>query len=399
MILLVDCNNFFVSCEQLFNPKLKGLAVCVLSNNDGCIVARSNEAKDMGVPMGMPYFMAKKKFKNITYLSGNLSKYGAISKRIMTRLKTYTPAVETYSIDEAFLDTKGVERLHKMTPYELGNKIRHEIKENIGIEVSIGVSDTKTLAKIASEIAKYNTRKKIKTEFEGVFQINKDNSDKILSSTPIEEVWGIGKNLHKFFRKHNITNAKMLIEQKEDFIQRNLGKKGVELFYELKGISKYPVIDYYEAPKSISRTSSFSEFTTNCDYIKNELNKHLHKICIRLRHHNLSAGSMSVMLRTKDFIVTAEKVNFITPKNSEFELYKTMHKMFELLYKENIIYRSSGIIVSKLSKTEDIQLNLFEDEKAKKKQKLSNAWDKIEQKFGYGAITIGIKKQAEKKLI
>lgn len=391
-ILLIDCNNFFVSCEQLLNPQLKGKAVCVLSNNDGCIVARSNEAKDLGIPMGLPYFMAKKKFKNVIYLSGNISKYSEISRRVMELLSTFSPSIEVYSIDEAFLDISGCQKLYKMSSIEIADKIRKEIKEKIGIEVSIGVSATKTLAKIASEIAKNNTRKKIETRYNGVYEINEKNIDNILSNTPIEEVWGVGKNLHKFFRKHNISNAKNFIEINNGFIQRNLGKKGIDLKNELKGIISYPVVDYYVPPKSISKSSSFKEFTQDKDFIKNELNNHLHKVCIKLRQHNLSCGIMYVMLRYKDFRVVKEKIVFNAPKNSEFELYKTMHEMFDKMYQKNIIYRSSGVCVSKLTNTEDVQLILFEDETIKKKRKLSDAWDKIEQKFGYGAINIGIKK-------
>ena len=392
-ILLIDCNNFFASCEELFNPSLKGKAICVLSNNDGCIVARSNAAKNLGVPMGMPYFMAKKKFKNVIYLSGNLKKYSEISKRIMKKLYDFTPSVEQYSIDEAFLDIKGCLNCHKKTPFELAVQIRKEIKEEIGIDVSIGVSKTKTLSKIASEIAKSQIRKNLQTETLGVYEINENNLDKILENTPIQEVWGIGSNLHKFFRKHNIINAKMFVKLDDSFIQRNLGKKGLELKMELIGIKAYPVIDYYVAPKSISRSSSFSEFTTDKAYIINELNGHLHRVCIKLRNHNLRAGVLSVMLRTKDFRVDSEKFVFDTPKDSEFELYETMHRLFNFLYKKGVIYRSSGVTVSKLTDKEDIQLILFESDADKKKKKLSNAWDKIEQKFGYGAISVGIKKK------
>ena len=390
-ILLVDCNNFFVSCEELFNPSLKGKAVCVLSNNDGCIVSRSNKAKDSGIPMGMPYFMAKRKFKNAIYISGNLSKYSEISKRIMQKLHDYTPVVEIYSIDEAFLDVEGTQKLHKMTPVQIADKIRKDIKEQIGIEVSIGVSKTKTLSKIASEIAKNNTRKNIKTDYEGVFEIDDNNIEKILSSMPVEEIWGVGKNLQKFFRKHNILSAKDYINSDDGFIQRNLGKKGLELKEELKGTIKYPVSQIEEPPKSISRSASFKEFTTDKDYIKNSLNYHLHKICIKLRKYDLSADSMEVMLRTKDFKVTKEKISFETPKMSEFELYKKMHELFEFIYKENVIYRSSGVSVFRLTPAQNVQLMLFESEAAKKKRKLSDAWDKIEQKFGYGALNIGIK--------
>lgn len=390
-ILLVDCNNFFVSCEILFNPELKGKPVCVLSNNDGCIVARSNEAKDLGVSMGMPYFIAKRKFKKVIYLSGNIPEYIKVSRKIMEKLSTYTPSVEKYSIDEAFLDITGTQKLYKMNPVQIADKIRREIKEEINIEVSIGVSKTKTLSKIASEIAKNNTRRHIKSEYEGVYEINDLNMDEILTNTKIEEVWGIGRNLHKFFRKHNILNAKQYSCLNEDFIQRNLGKKGLELKDELNGIIAYPVIDYYVAPKSISKSSSFREFTNDKEFIKNELNVHLHKVCIKLRSHNLSAGVLEVMLRRKDFGRVKEKFVFETPKNSEFELYKKMHELFEGLYKEGVIYRSSGVCLSKLSDTKDCQMSLFEDESSKKKRKLAHAWDKIEQKFGYGIVSVGVK--------
>ncbi len=395
MILLVDCNNFFVSCEELFNPNLKGKPVCVLSNNDGCIVARSNAAKDLGIQMGLPYFMAKKKFKNVIYLSGNISKYSEISKRIMKKLSDYTPSLETYSIDEAFLDMRGTKKLYKMDYSQIADKIRKEIKNEIGIEVSIGVAKTKTLAKIASEIAKNNTRKNLPSKYVGVYEINEFNLDKILFNTPIEEVWGVGKNLHRFFRKHNISNAKEYSICGYDFLKRNLGKRGLELKDELNGISVYPVIDYYTPPKSISKSSSFKEFTSDKDFIINELNNHLHRVCLKLRHHNLSTSSMSIMLRYKDFRCDHKKVQFKTPKNSEFELYKEMHNLFELIYKEGIVYRSSGVCVTKLSNTQDVQLMLFESDEVKKQRKLSFAWDKIEQKFGYGILSIGMKKKDE----
>lgn len=392
-ILLIDCDNFFASCEQVLNPELAGKPVCVLSNNDGCVVARSNEAKNLGVPMGIPYFMAVKKFKKVIFVSGRRREYSKISKNVMKILSDFTPSVEQYSIDEAFLDIKGCEKLFKMTPVEIAAEIRKRIKEEIGINVSIGVSKTKTLSKIASEIAKKKVRLNIKDKYEGVFEINKSNKDEILINTPIEDIWGIGRNLHKFFRKHNIKNAYEYSNLDNDFLQRNLGKRGLDLKEELNEIVKYPVIDYYVPPKSVSRTSSFKEFTTSKDFILNELNNHLHEVCIQLRKHKLAASTISVMLRTKDFRVIGDKFNFETPKISEFELYKKMHEIFKILYKNEVLYRSSGVTVSKLCPVEEFQLGLFEDIEAKKKRKLSDAWDKIEQKFGYGAISIGIKKE------
>ncbi len=389
-IFLVDCNNFFVSCEQVLNPDLKGKAVCVLSNNDACVVARSNEAKDLGILMGVPYFIAKRKYKNVVWISGDLSKYKTMSDKIMKKLSSYTPSVEIYSIDEAFLDMTGTRRLYKMTFEEIGEKIRKEIREETGIEVSIGISPTKTLSKIASEIAKNQTRKHIESAYPGVFEITKENIDKILSQTPIEEVWGVGKNLHKFFRKHNISNAKIYSCQEDDFIQRNLGKRGLELKRELRGASVYPFIDYYTPPKSISKSSTFKEFTNDKDFIINELNNHIHKICKKLRSHKLQAGMMIIWLREKNFKSVKEKIIFDVPKTSEFELYEQMHSAFERIFSDKKIYRSSGACLYMLTQTDKTaQLSIFEDEGAKKKRRLSDAWDKIEQKFGYGAVKIG----------
>ena len=204
-IVLVDCNNFFVSCEELFDPSLKGKPVCVLSNNDGCVVARSNPAKDLGITMGMPYFIAKQKYKNAIYLSGNHARYREISKRIMQKLYDFSPNVEIYSIDEAFIDITGCERTHKTTYLGIAQKIRSSIKDETGIDVSIGLSSSKTLAKLASEIAKSKIRKK--TDMSGVFEINVENMGDILRETSINEIWGIGRNLDKTLRRHNIRSA------------------------------------------------------------------------------------------------------------------------------------------------------------------------------------------------
>ena len=180
-IALVDCNNFFVSCEQLMNPALKNKAVCVLSNNDGCIIARSKEAKEMGIPMGYPLFKAKREFKNVIYISRNFSLYHDISKRVITKLMSYTPDIEQYSIDEAFLDLTGLKKLYRCSYEEIIYKIKTEIEEEIGVPVSIGLAPSKTLAKLACEKAK-----KDKT-LNGLCRIKIKDIDEILKKTYIEE--------------------------------------------------------------------------------------------------------------------------------------------------------------------------------------------------------------------
>ncbi len=389
-IVLVDCNNFFVSCEELFDPSLKGRPVCVLGNNDGCVIARSNPAKDLGVAMGMPYFIAKKKFKDVIYLSGNHSKYREISRKIMQKLYDFSPTVEKYSIDEAFIDITGCERAHKASYFEIAQKIRFSIKDEIGIDVSIGLSSSKTLAKLASEIAKSNLRKK--TDISGVFEINVQNMGEILRTTSINEIWGIGRNLDKTLRRHNIRSALDFINLPEDFLKRNLGKNGLDMQKELSGVSMNPVSAEEEAPKSISKTASFRHFVDDKSVIKNALNHHCHLVCTQLRSQNLTAKLLVVMLRTKDFKVYTNKLALDTPIESEFEINKEIYRLFDEIYLKGVMYRSSGVILSRIEKKKEEQLGLFNAEKKIKSKNLSKAWDNIEKKYGFGSLKIGADK-------
>lgn len=392
-IVLVDCNNFFVSCEELYDPSLCGKPVCVLGNNDGCVVARSNPAKDLGIAMGMPYFIAKKKFPNAIYLSGNLTKYKTISKKIMAKLTDFTPNVEVYSIDEAFLDITGCERAHKISYFEIAHKIKTDVKNEIGIDVSIGLSPTKTLSKLASEIAKAAIRKNPKAL--GVFEINEENRVEILKNTNINEIWGIGRNLEKTLRRHNIRNAFDYTQISDDFLKRNLGKIGLDLKQELLG-KPVSAVEYENSlPKSISRTRSFREFTEDKSVIKNALNSHLHEACSELRRYNLTAKHLSIMLRTKDFKIFTNKISLDEPIDSEFEINRKIYTLFDEIYIKGIIYRSSGVILSRVEPKKETQLGLFGAEKKEKSKKLSKAWDKIEQKFGTGALKIGVVEKKE----
>jgi len=392
-IVLVDCNNFFVSCEELFDPSLKGKAVCVLSNNDGCVVARSNPAKDLGITMGMPYFMAKKKFKDVIYLSGNLAKYSQISKRIMQKLYDFSPNIEVYSIDEAFLDITGCERAHKSSYFGIAENIRKTIKDEIGVDVSIGLSTSKTLAKLSSEIAKSKIRKK--TDMSGVFEINENNRVDILRKTPVNEIWGIGRNLDKLLRRHNIRSANDFVLLPDDFLKRNIGKVGLDLKGELSGVSMSPVNSDAPPPKSISKTASFREFTSDKSVIKNALNYHSHRVCTKLRRFDLTSKLLIVMLRTKDFRVFTNKIALDEPVDSEFEINEKIYKLFDEMYMEGVIYRSSGVILSRLEKKKEAQLCLFSAEKKIKSKNLSKAWDNIERKYGFGSLVVGACKKRE----
>lgn len=388
VIALVDCNNFFVSCERLLKPELEGKAVCVLSNNDGCVVSRSNEAKRMGVNMGAPYFIAKNQFKNVIFLSGNLPFYCEISKRVMDKLLDFTPDIEIYSIDEAFLDLTGLRKTFNCSYEEIAQKIVKEIKEEIGIDVSVGLSYSKVLAKLANDKAKNLQKNKIDKK---TYQIGYRQIQTELKGTLMSEIWGVGKNTTALLKKHLIQTAYEFVSQDDIWIKKNLGKVGLDLKEELSGNSVNPVQTGDIAPKTVSRSESFKEFQTDKNYIQEQLNSHIHKVCKKLREENLVTGCISVMLRTKDFQVSNIKINLINPINTEFELVNHAKEILDKMFINGVIYRSVGFCAMKLTPSNSQQISLFDSEKTLKNQELSKSWDKLEEKFGKGIVKLGLK--------
>ncbi len=389
VIALVDCNNFFVACERLRKPELIGVPVCVLSNNDGCVVSRSNEAKRLGVEMGAPYFICKNQFKKVKFLSGDLTYYCEISKRVMDKLYDFTPDVEIYSIDEAFLDLTGLRKTFNCSYEEITERIVKEIKEEVGIDVSVGLSYSKVLAKLANDKAKKLQKNKIDKK---TYKIGYKDIQKELNETLISDVWGVGKNTTALLKKHLIQTCADFTSQDDIWIKKNLGKIGLELKQELLGNSIHKVESVASAPKSISRSESFREFQTDKNYIINELNSHIHKVCKKLRSENLLTSCVGVMLRTKDFQIFNNKINLINATNTEFELINIAKKMLDEMFIQGVIYRSVGFFATKLSPQNSQQISLFDGNETIKKQELSKSWDKLEEKFGKGVIKLGNKK-------
>ncbi len=207
VIALVDCDSFFVSCEQSVNPDLKGKPVCVMSGRGQCVISRSREAKKLGVKMGMPYFQIEGELKKAIYINANHELYSEISKKVMEVLKTFSPNVEVYSVDEAFIDLTGLERLYKRNYLEIAQMIREKILQETDIPVSIGVSSSKSLAKLASD--------KAKTMGEKVFLVGARKIEPLLKETSIDEIWGIGRNLSQLLRKNGILTAYELVSQND----------------------------------------------------------------------------------------------------------------------------------------------------------------------------------------
>lgn len=379
-IALVDCDSFFVSCEQALNPDLAEKAVCVLSNNDACVVARSKEAKKMGVKMGMPYFMARKDFPNCIYLSGDIPKYKQFSKKVMNILKNFSPNVEVYSIDEAFVELSGLKRLYAQNYLGIVKQIRLKIKDELGINVSIGVSRSKVLAKLACEKAK---------DSGGIYLIGRKKIPKELKNTPIQDIWGIGRQTTIFFKRWGVLNCADLVEKTDEWLKLKIGKRGVELKHELLGKSVDKVKPRRRFPKSIQNTRSFAKSTEDLNYIKNALNVHIHTSCTKLRYLGGKCSTVAVMLRSKDFHTVFIKEKLANPSDFELEISRLAIKMLEKNYQSGVVYRSCGVTLEDLNFENQSQLNLFDSKCAKNFDKLSKSIDILEKKFGKNVVKTG----------
>ncbi|MCR5261366.1 MAG: hypothetical protein K6C94_05955 [Candidatus Gastranaerophilales bacterium] len=380
ILALADCNNFFVSCEILKNPALKGLPVCVLSNCDGCVISRSNEAKKIGIPMGMPLFKAKKEFPDAIYLSSDFKLYHQISKRFQAILKDFAPNVEVCSIDEAFLEVTELYKLYNLNGYdELAEFLHKKIKRELGIPVSIGISTSKFLCKLATDKAK-------KADFYYFLPFEKIKEE--IDDYKIEDIWGIGRNTAAFLRAYGIFTAGDILKKDKSFFEYFMGKRGLELKFGLEGENVLPVITEEHKPKSIQKTASFPKVTNNKKFLEKSVLNHLHNACRKMRRYNLSATELTVMLRTKDFrIITASSV--INPcTSSEFILNKMAVSLLNKIYSEYILFRSSGVYVSGLKDSEYMQKDFFFNNE--RFEKLSAITDKLEQKYGKNCLKIGV---------
>ena len=386
VIALVDCDSFFVSCEQSVNSELKGRPVCVMSGRGQCVISRSKEAKKLGIRMGMPYFQIEGQMKKATYINANHELYSKISEKVMTILKNFSPKVEVYSTDEAFVDLTGLERLYKKNYLEIAQMIREEVLKHTDIPVSIGVSSSKSLAKLASD--------KAKTMGEGVFLIGARKIVPLLQNTSIDEIWGIGKNLSILLRKNGILTAYELVCQDDLWLNKQIGIRGLEMKHELLGEMVSPVSNEVKLPKSIQKTSALAKFSSDKNYLKNSLNYHIHRACVKLRGINAKCKGVSIFLRTKDFRVFCEKKVLNVATDFELEISDIVFTLLDKLYNPNILYRSTGVILDTFTMNDEAQMSLFADEKVdEKKEKLSKCFDKLEARFGKDIIQTGFVKK------
>lgn len=381
-IALIDCDSFFVSCERKLNPELKGIPVSVVSGERGCVIARSREAKALGIPMGIPLFQAVEKYPECIYISANHYAYTKISAMVMQILKEYSPNVQVYSIDEAFVDFTGLTKLYKKNYFKLAYEIQQRILKKVDIPVSIGVGKTKTIAKLASDKSK-NTSTHISL-------VGKSKLRDVLRYTDIQEVWGIGRKLGVKLRGLGVRTAYDYVLRDDSWIKTRFGKNGLAIKSELLGIMVSPISNEIELPKSISDTKSFLEFTSDLQFLKNELSIHIHDVCTRLRKINCKASTIGVILKTKDFRTLYSKVQVAVPINFEFEISKYAFPVLEKMFSSDTLYRSVGIVLEDFNLCSQEQLILFDtDTKREQKEKLGKSLDKLEQKFGRNIVRTG----------
>ncbi|RED50659.1 Y-family DNA polymerase [Seonamhaeicola aphaedonensis] len=387
MFALIDCNNFYASCERVFNPNLQGKPIAILSNNDGCVIARSDEAKALSLPMGAPIFKWESfcKAHNITVLSSNYPLYGDMSNRVMKILEQFTPDIEVYSIDEAFVAFKGF----KYVDFEeYGFQMRQRILKWTGIPTCVGIAPTKALSKVANKIAR-----KFPDKTKGVYVIDSEEKRlKALQWIQLESVWGIGRGLQKQLKAKGCTKAIDFTNLSDSWVRKNFGSTGFKLKKELEGI---PILklDEIKTKRAIATTRSFDYTYDDLDYIKERISTFASNCAEKLRKQDSSCYIIYVMLSSDRHKKDMEQhrgsmvVNLAYPTNSSLVISREAVKAVTSIFKKGIKYKRAGVVVSGLVPTDNFQLNMFEKEDPKH-QPLMKSIDKLNTKYGDYKIKI-----------
>lgn len=381
VFVLVDCNNFYVSCERIFNPKLNKRPVVVLSNNDGCIVARSQEAKDLGIPMGAPAFEYKSLFlaHDVVVCSSNYTLYGDLSRRVMAILGSFTDEMQVYSIDEAFLllPEENLEPLLK--------KIRETIFRQVGIPVTLGASHTKTLSKVAARLGKRS-----KQGYH--LLLDEKTLSETLADFPVQEIWGIGRRMAAFLNSKGIVTAADFIKLPNPCLRTWLKVTGLRIAEELRGNLCFTLQELPPLPKSITSSRSFSQRLTRFEDIAEALSRHVANVSEKLREQNLLAHSLQVYLLTNPFSENgyyANSASEIFPEPTSYTPYliTKAKKALLTIFKEGLIYKKVGVELHSLVPEHSYQLDLFRGNKNEKKQKaLMQTIDNLNKRYGYRTL-------------
>ena len=383
MYALVDCNNFYASCERVFNPSLQEKPIAVLSNNDGCFIARSNEAKALGLPMGAPAFKYKQfcQAHGIQVFSSNYPLYGDMSSRVMQILSQFTPEIEIYSIDEAFLLLKGFELHTDLASY--GKEMQLRVEKWTGIPVSIGIAPTKALAKVANKIAK-----KFKTRTGGVHLIETAESiQKALKWTQIEDVWGIGRQHAKRLETIQIKTAYDFTQLPEDWVRKQMAVVGLRLQQDLKGIPTLSLEEGQKSKKGIATTRSFESSISELSDLEEHVATFATHCAQKLRSQKSAANLLMVFIRNNPFDPKVPRVRrhlaipLAYPTDSSISLSQVAIQGVRALYEPGVAYKKAGVILGGLVPVNGKQLDLFQREQPKH-DLLMAVIDRMNKRYG-----------------
>ena len=383
-IALIDCNSFYVSCERLFNPKINNKPVVVLSNNDGCVISRSTEAKKIGIKMGEPYFKVKELVKKnkVHIFSSNYALYGDLSRRVMKTLKSFSDKIEIYSIDEAFVDLSHVKE-EEVENY--GKEIRERILKWTGIPTSVGIASTKTLSKVANHIAKKN-----KT---GVVYLRKD-VDAHLKNFYVSDIWGVGKQLSKLYEKNGISTAYQLKNISNSWVKKNTNVLGARTVMELRGITCINLETQETKRKSCCVSRSFGKKVQSLEKLQESITTHCLNAAEKIRNDNQTTRSITIYIRTSPFDKNRKyysnsiTIDLPVATSNSLELVKTAIQGLKKIYKYGYFYQKAGIVLSKLREASENEFNLLAPIMENKSKTLMKAIDFTNAKYGRNAISI-----------
>ena len=392
MFALVDCNNFYASCERVFKPKIDKKPIIVLSNNDGCVIARSNESKALGIKMGEPAFKLKNIIKkyNINVFSSNLSLYADFSKRVMNVLRSEVKQMEVYSVDEAFLD------FSDYSNKERGIALREKVKQWTGIPVSVGIAPTKALSKVANHIAKKYT-------MSGVFIFDDENLiTRALNVFPVEDLWGVGRKNSKRLKEAGIHTALQFRQCDSIWLRRNISVNGVRLQKELFGEVCYPLEVKRNRKKNICTARSFGLEIKEISKLKEVISSYANTCAKKLREEKSCCASIIVFINTNPFkLVTKQynayrKIQLDTPTNDSMEIVKAAIRGVEIIFRSDYIYKKAGVIVGEIVPEDQVQLSLFDKLDRNKRTSINKVVDNLNAVMGRDRIKFAVQGSSRK---
>ena len=391
VVALVDCNTFYASCETIFKPHLKNQPIVVLSNNDGCVIARSSLAKKVGIKMGVPFFEVKKivKQNNVKVFSSNYTLYANISSRVMGVLKNYCDQLEIYSVDEAFLI---LNKYSERSFFQRAIQIKKTVKKWIGVPVSIGIANNKTLSKIANHLAK---KDELGTQV--VELLDRRQIEIALKVLEVGDIWGIGSRISKFLQSNSIKTAYDLYSSDPRWVRQHLGVVGERTYRELHGEMCFPIIESPDTKKQCRVSRSFESYVENFKELEQRIISYATRASEKIRSDQLQAKRITVFIRSNKFnkknqpYYGDKTYSFISPTNDLFEIVRLAVKALNHIYKPGIKYKKAGVLLSDLSSEGIYNRDLFFQRSEKellKKMRVNRVFDQLNSRYGSGTICI-----------